>query len=351
MAKNDNDPSLNDNLNGQDVNPHVRRVILDPRLHLRLFLEVCDSFRQQGVPEDALRLKLFPYSLRDYVRAWLNALPLGTVESLNDLCQRFFARYNPPNMNAKLRNDITSFWKLEDETLYKAWERSKDLIQKFLMHGFQHKTQMKIFYNGLNAYTRMVVDASANGTFLDKSYNEAFEILEMIVNNDYQYLIARLRTGKKVSGTMELDAITSLTTQVSSLTNMTKTMKRPTAIQEMKAVELECVYYGEYHVFDECPSNLAFVCYMANFNWNNNPYSNTYNPRSKQHPNFGWNNHGTGNFNNAVRQNAISAPPGYNQPMSRQNVQQGQASSSIEDLLKEYMAKNDVVIQIQAASL
>lgn len=58
----------------------------DPRLHLRLFLEVCDLFRQQGVFEDALRLKLFPYSLRDHDRAWLNALPLGTMASWNDIC-------------------------------------------------------------------------------------------------------------------------------------------------------------------------------------------------------------------------------------------------------------------------
>ncbi|KAK8613933.1 hypothetical protein V6N13_122315 [Hibiscus sabdariffa] len=35
----------------------------DARQHIRAFLEVCDSFRQQGVHEDVLKLKLFPYSL------------------------------------------------------------------------------------------------------------------------------------------------------------------------------------------------------------------------------------------------------------------------------------------------
>ncbi|KAA3483565.1 protein FAR1-RELATED SEQUENCE 5-like [Gossypium australe] len=89
--------------------------IEDLRLHLRVFLDVCDSLRQQGVPEDALKLKLFPYSL-----AWLNALPSGTVASWNELCQRFLLRYNPSNMNAKLRNDITSFRQSEDDTLYEA---------------------------------------------------------------------------------------------------------------------------------------------------------------------------------------------------------------------------------------
>ncbi|XP_017644395.1 uncharacterized protein LOC108485046 [Gossypium arboreum] len=136
MARDRNDPGLNDplNPNGQDVDLSIHHVIDDrdrpisehvvlilgdlnlgivkphiqaqhfelksmmfqmfqtlgqfsglptanPRLHLRLFLEFYDSFRQQGVPEDAQRLKLFPYSLRDRARAWLNVLPSRTVAS------------------------------------------------------------------------------------------------------------------------------------------------------------------------------------------------------------------------------------------------------------------------------
>ncbi|KAA3469698.1 Retrotransposon gag protein [Gossypium australe] len=204
----------------------------DLRLHLGLFLEVCDSFRKQ-----------------DRTRAWLNALPLGTVASWNDLCQRFLLQFNPFNMNAKLRNDITSFWQSEDETLYKAWERFKELLRKCPIQGFQHWTQKEMFYNGLNAHTRMVVDAYANGTLLDKSYHEAYEIQERIANNDYQYLTTRVGTGRRATGTMELDQTTSLTTKVSSLANMIKTLKRPAAVQEMKAAELTCVYCREDHVF------------------------------------------------------------------------------------------------------
>lgn len=53
----------------------------DPHLHLRSFLEVSDSFKLQGVTEEALRLKLFPYSLRDATRAWLSTLPPDSVTS------------------------------------------------------------------------------------------------------------------------------------------------------------------------------------------------------------------------------------------------------------------------------
>ena len=41
----------------------------DPHLHLRLFMKVSNLFKIASVTEDALRLKLFPYSLRDQARA------------------------------------------------------------------------------------------------------------------------------------------------------------------------------------------------------------------------------------------------------------------------------------------
>ncbi|KAA3455791.1 protein FAR1-RELATED SEQUENCE 5-like [Gossypium australe] len=105
-------------------------------LHFELKPVMFQMLQSIGQFGDALKLKLFPYSLRDHARTWLNALPSGTVESWNDLCQRFLLRYNPSNINAKLRNDITSFKKLEDETLYEAWERFKDLLRKYPMYGF-----------------------------------------------------------------------------------------------------------------------------------------------------------------------------------------------------------------------
>ena len=37
----------------------------DPHLHLKLFLEVSDTFKIAKATQDALRLRLFPYSLKD----------------------------------------------------------------------------------------------------------------------------------------------------------------------------------------------------------------------------------------------------------------------------------------------
>ncbi|KAL4346408.1 hypothetical protein GQ457_17G006390 [Hibiscus cannabinus] len=100
----------------------------DARQHIRAFLEVCDSFRQQGVHEVVLKLKLFPYSLRGRARAWLSVVPAGSLESWTDLCRSFLMRYNPPNMHTQLRNDIASFRQGDDESMYECWDRYRGVV-------------------------------------------------------------------------------------------------------------------------------------------------------------------------------------------------------------------------------
>lgn len=40
------------------------------------FLEICDTFKQNGVSEDAIYLRLFPFSLRVKAKEWLHSLPM-----------------------------------------------------------------------------------------------------------------------------------------------------------------------------------------------------------------------------------------------------------------------------------
>ena len=41
----------------------------DPNLHIANFLEMCDMFRENGASDDAIKLRLFPFSLRDKAKA------------------------------------------------------------------------------------------------------------------------------------------------------------------------------------------------------------------------------------------------------------------------------------------
>jgi hypothetical protein len=46
----------------------------DPYKHLDEFIEICFTITLQNFLEDALRMRLFPFSLKDKAKYWLNSL-------------------------------------------------------------------------------------------------------------------------------------------------------------------------------------------------------------------------------------------------------------------------------------
>ena len=107
----------------------------DPYAHILTFLNVCATFKINGMTDDAIRLRLFPFSVRDKVQLWLASLPNESITTWDQLKQAFLHKYFPPYKTAKFHNEITTFKQSESETIYSAWERFKELQLKMALEG------------------------------------------------------------------------------------------------------------------------------------------------------------------------------------------------------------------------
>ena len=94
----------------------------DLNAHILNYLEVCDTVKYNGVSDDAIRLKLFPFSLKEKAKHWLISEPPDSITSWDDLSNKFLARFFPPAKTEKLRIDINSFYQYEGESFYEEWE-------------------------------------------------------------------------------------------------------------------------------------------------------------------------------------------------------------------------------------
>ncbi|XP_062109494.1 altered inheritance of mitochondria protein 3-like [Humulus lupulus] len=222
------------------------------------------------------------------------------------------------------------------------------------------------FYNGLNGTTRTIIDAAAGGAFMRKSANEAYELLEEMAMNNYQWPNERGQP-KKVAGMMEVDAITMLTAQVAALT---KQLQKTTLPSQAMQVQNSCEVCGTAHQPNQCPAtdmnNMPMEEVQAIGNYQrqpNNPNSMTYNPAWKNNPNFSWSNNQntlqpypqpqppyipTQNRPPYPQQYAHqNPPPGYYQPQNRPPPPMPmKPAESQPDVLNQFMTETRASIRI-----
>ncbi|KAA3456945.1 oligopeptide transporter 4-like [Gossypium australe] len=107
----------------------------DPNQHLKRFLTIYNPFKYNGVIDDAIRLRLFHFSLINNAFMWLDSQPMDSINTWDELASRFLAKYFLPSKTMKLQMDITNFRQLEGELLYEAYEYFKLILCKCPYHG------------------------------------------------------------------------------------------------------------------------------------------------------------------------------------------------------------------------
>jgi len=154
----------------------------DANAHLQHFLEVCSTIAIRGVTADAIRLRLFPFSLFGKAKQWFYAQP-DDVNTWRRCANAFLKKFFPMGKTSALRAKISSFQQKADETIPEAWERLQEYIQECPHHGIKEWLLIQGFYHGLTPVARSHLDAAARGAFTSLNVTQAKTLIENIVTN------------------------------------------------------------------------------------------------------------------------------------------------------------------------
>ncbi|GJR42693.1 reverse transcriptase domain-containing protein [Tanacetum coccineum] len=231
----------------------------DPHAHIRYFNKITSTMRFPDIPSTSIKLMLFPFSLEGSARIWLEKEPPRSILTWDDLVSKFINQFFPPSKTTNLRNEITRFQQRFDESFYEAWDRFNDLLRACPHHGFSELHQLDTFYNALNANDQDSLNSAAGGNFLDKMPRECLRIIESkskVRNSRNKAVVAKVSSNSSTPGISP--DVAALTTEVSELKNMMKTMlvekQRAQAPAPVKAVEQSCVTCGGAHSYRNCPA-------------------------------------------------------------------------------------------------
>ncbi|XP_073016723.1 uncharacterized protein [Primulina eburnea] len=259
----------------------------DPNAHLENFLSICDTIKCNGVSTDAIRLRLFPFSLQGEAMEWLRDLPAGSITTWDGLVEFFMHRKTPTAALEIISNMAES---------NVGWQ--------------DNRREKKVGFLEINALT--AITAKLDGLTHQMSQLQAQKSIPV-------------KSVNQIQGNAEIVGGPSCDMPF---------------MPDMPCEEIQC-FGGDS------------VNYLGNQGrQQNNPYSFSYNPGWRNHPNFGWRQSENAvmplQFNppqHPMQQKPPQQPPKPPQgagPSMPPGFKPQDGESNLEDMLAKYIAGNEM---------
>lgn len=159
----------------------------DPLDHLDQFDRFCGTTKMNGVSEDALKLRLFPFSLGEKAHTWEKNLPPDSITTWDQCKKAFLGKFFSATRTNRLRNEISSFTQRGNESFSEAWERFKGLTSQCPHHGFTHGSLLGTLYRGVSPKYRAHLDIASRGNFLGQEAEDGLNLVESLATSDSNY--------------------------------------------------------------------------------------------------------------------------------------------------------------------
>nr|GEU36375.1 reverse transcriptase domain-containing protein [Tanacetum cinerariifolium] len=163
------------------ANPYHGFERENPHTHINNFKRITSTLKFRDVPNDVIKLMMFPYSLKGTARVWCDKETPNSILTWDNL------------------------------TFGEAWERFKEMLRAFPHHGFMKLTQIDAFYNGLNENDQDSLNAATGRNLLSKTTREALHIIEnksKVCYSRYKPNVSRMNTTSRENATVEESCVT-----------------------------------------------------------------------------------------------------------------------------------------------
>ncbi|GJS07164.1 reverse transcriptase domain-containing protein [Tanacetum coccineum] len=186
------------------ANPFYGRESENPHAHINSFKRITSTLRFRNVPNDVIKLMMFPYSLEGAAKTWYEKEPPNSILTWEDL----------------------------------------EFLRACPYHEFTELTQVDTFYNGLNENEQDSLNAAAGGNLLSKTTREALNIIEN--KSKVRYSRNRSNASRMNATSSKMDErIDKLADQLLTLVEIVS--KKVVTPAPVKAVEETCVTCGGAH--------------------------------------------------------------------------------------------------------
>ena len=317
-----------------------------PYIHLNKFLTICQTFKNQNLDEENVKLRLFPLSLEDHAAAWLNSLAPNSITTWDGLSKKFMAKFYPMAKTEKMKDAIRNFRGRPDEEFSQTWERFHDLLVKCPHHGLDKAQLVHFFYRGLTTAQRTLIESMHKGKFMNQTPNQAYDFLVELAENSQNWSsngggYEREEIGSRKQGLYEMKTDPDLKNVMASLVNGVNNLSKkfdaftvmanrnPHQDQDsLMNVASEpsamCVLCDSSEHMVECCPNLPVVKaeqanaingYSTFRKPTPNSFSQTYHPDNRFHPNFSYRQ------SEPIQQQS-GGPPGFQRNFSREGSSQ-----------------------------
>nr|GEU63582.1 reverse transcriptase domain-containing protein [Tanacetum cinerariifolium] len=189
---------------------------------------IASILKFRDVPNDAIKLMLFPYLLEGVAKIWYEKEPPPSILTWGDL------------------------------------ERFKEMLRQCPHHEFSELHQIDTFYNGLNKLEQDSLNAATGGNILRKTPRDALTItknkskVRYSRNKPVAFKVSTTSSGNSSRMDARIDKLTD------TISNLVETFnKKMTTPATMKAVEEICVICGgahPYYDFIATDRNISSAC-------------------------------------------------------------------------------------------